>query len=224
MSSPLTLGYWKIRGLAEPIRVLLHYLGVEYKDEFYEVGPAPDFNCDSWFNVKFNLGLDYPNIPYLYDGDFKMTESNAILRYICEKYKPELLGENLKEKAYVNMAIGVIADLGNAKGQLMYGGKDCPRNEVFKNTLKNKLNDLNKLLGKNKFIAGEKLTYADFVLAESTETINELLDPIFNEYPNLKRQFDSVCNLPNVKKYRDSREPLPYNNRMAKLGGSVEKK
>ena len=53
MSSPLTLGYWKIRGLAEPIRVLLHYLGVEYKDEFYEVGPAPDFNSDSWFNVKF---------------------------------------------------------------------------------------------------------------------------------------------------------------------------
>ena len=49
-----------------------------------------------------------------------MTESNAILRYICEKYKPELLGETIKEKAYVNMAVGVLADLLSAKAKLMY--------------------------------------------------------------------------------------------------------
>ena len=31
--SKLILGYWKIRGLAESIRLLLHYLEIEYKEE-----------------------------------------------------------------------------------------------------------------------------------------------------------------------------------------------
>ena len=222
--SNLTLGYWNIRGLAESIRLLLHYLEIEYKEVLYDFGPAPDFKGDSWFNVKYTLGLDYPNIPYLIDGDFKMTESNAILRYICEKYKPELLGETLKERAFVNMAVGVLGDLNSAKGQLMYGGKDCPGNEQFKNTVKNKLSDLNNLLGKNKFLAGEKITYADFLLDEIAESINDLLEPIFDEYPNLKKHFDTICEIPSIKKYRAERKPKPYNGRMAKLGGEVVEK
>lgn len=222
--SQLTLGYWKIRGLAESIRLLLHYLEIEYKEVLYEFGPAPDFSLDSWFSVKYKLGLDYPNIPYLIDGDFKMTESNAILRYICEKYKPELLGETIKEKAYVNMAVGVLADLLSAKAKLMYQGMDCPGNEMFKNTMKNKLNDLNNLLGKNKFLAGEKITYPDFLLDEFAESIHDLIEPIFDQYPNLKRHFETICELPAIKKYRAEREPLPYNGIAAKLGGVVEKK
>ena len=222
--SILTLGYWKIRGLAEPIRLLLHYLGIEYKEVLYEFGPAPDFSGDSWFKVKYTLGFDYPNIPYLLDGEFKMTESNAILRYICEKYKPELLGETIKEKAFVNMAVGVLGDLNTAKSQLAYQGKDCPGNERLKTKVKNKLNDLNTLLGKQKFLAGGKITYPDFVLDEIIESINDLIEPIFDEYKNLKKHFDTICEFPAIKKYRNEREALPYNAAMVKIGGVVEKK
>ena len=42
--SQLILGYWKIRGLAESIRLLLHYLEIEYKEDLYEFSPAPDYN------------------------------------------------------------------------------------------------------------------------------------------------------------------------------------
>ena len=219
--STLVLGYWNIRGLAESIRLLLHYLEVDYKEDLYEFGPAPDYNLDSLLKVKYTLGFDYPNLPYLIDGDFKMTESNAILRYISEKYKPELLGTTLKEKAFVNMAVGVLTDLFTAKARLMYQGKDCPGNEQFKKTIKNKLNDLNKMLEKNKFLVGDKITYHDFLMDEITESINEFLEPIYDEYPNVKRHFETICELPAIKKYRAERKPKPFNGRTAKLGGVV---
>lgn len=38
------LGYWKIRGLAAPIRYLLEYLKVEYEDKQYELTDAPEFS------------------------------------------------------------------------------------------------------------------------------------------------------------------------------------
>lgn len=43
---------------------------------------------------KFNLGLDFPNLPYFIDGDYKITETLAIHAYIAEKWNPELLGKD----------------------------------------------------------------------------------------------------------------------------------
>ena len=50
------LGYWKIRGLAQPIRMMLGYAEVDFEDKLYEVTDAPEFNRDAWFNEKFTLG------------------------------------------------------------------------------------------------------------------------------------------------------------------------
>ena len=121
------------------------------------------------------------------------------------------------------MAVGVLTDILTAKGKLTYQGKDCPGNEQFKTTIKNKLNDLNNILGRNKFLAGEKITYADFLMDEVTESINELLEPIYDEYPHIKRHFQTICELPAIKKYRAERKPKPYNAVMAKIGGVVKK-
>merc|ERR1739848_252002 len=68
---PANLGYWAIRGLASPIRYLLEYVGAEYEETRYESG-------DKWFPVKFDLGLDFPNLPWFEDGDVKINQSGAI--------------------------------------------------------------------------------------------------------------------------------------------------
>jgi glutathione S-transferase len=69
-------------------------LQVDFEDKQYAVGPGPEFDRSQWTDVKPTLGLDYPNLPYLIDEDFKLTESMAIMKYIAAKWRPELLGAN----------------------------------------------------------------------------------------------------------------------------------
>ena len=50
--TPPTLGYWKIRGLAAPIRYMFYQLGVHFSDVTYDTGDAPDYDKSSWLDVK----------------------------------------------------------------------------------------------------------------------------------------------------------------------------
>ena len=44
------LGYWPVRGRAASIRYLFGYLGIDLKEEIYEVGPAPEFSKQAWYD------------------------------------------------------------------------------------------------------------------------------------------------------------------------------
>lgn len=96
VKSKPVLGYWNIRGLGAQIRYLFHYAGVQFEDKQYAYGPAPDFSRDEWFDVKHKLGLEFPNLPYLLDEPtadghkIKLTETMAIMKYVCAKWAPEL--------------------------------------------------------------------------------------------------------------------------------------
>ncbi|XP_069336963.1 glutathione S-transferase Mu 5-like isoform X2 [Eulemur rufifrons] len=98
---PMTLGYWDIRGLAHATRLLLEYTDSSYEEKMYTIGDAPDYDRSQWLNDKFKLGLDFPNLPYLIDGAHKITQSNAILRYIARKHN--LCGETEEEKIRVDI-------------------------------------------------------------------------------------------------------------------------
>eukprot|EP00826_Nyctotherus_ovalis_P029465 TRINITY_DN2328_c0_g1_i8.p1 TRINITY_DN2328_c0_g1~~TRINITY_DN2328_c0_g1_i8.p1 ORF type:complete len:228 (+),score=43.57 TRINITY_DN2328_c0_g1_i8:155-838(+) len=223
---PIILGYWNIRGLAEPIRMLMHHLNVKYKDEFYETGPAPDFNRDSWLKAIPTLGLEFPNLPYFIDGAVKLTESDAILRYLCNKYEPKLLGTTLDEIAYVDMIIGVLTDLSESKGTYAYMSDPDKVPRRVKRTLQMKVEDLAKMLEGKKYLLGDKLTYADFVGVECLEGVHDIVEPIFTKYPSLSKYFETMMNLPSIKKYKEefNKNPLPYYNKLAKVGGTVIKK
>lgn len=84
-----------------------------YADPFYSL-PAPDYDKSCWFDEKSSLGMEFPNVsmtwsvctcvevclysvgcnwpcdlhqlPYLEDGDRKIVQSNAIMRYIARKH------------------------------------------------------------------------------------------------------------------------------------------
>uniref|UniRef100_A0ACB8F4V6 Uncharacterized protein n=1 Tax=Sphaerodactylus townsendi TaxID=933632 RepID=A0ACB8F4V6_9SAUR len=74
----------------------------------YTPGEAPDFDISAWKNEKDKLGLDFPNLPYLIDGETKITQSNAILRYIGRKHN--MCGESEEELIRVDMFENHIMD------------------------------------------------------------------------------------------------------------------
>ena len=113
-NKPILLGYWKIRGLAHPIRYLLEYCEHPYQDVMYEQGDAPNFSVECWTSVKNTLGLDFPSIPYLIDQEVKLTDVYAIMIYVATAYAPELLGQNPDEKGEIDMMYSQLKDVKSA--------------------------------------------------------------------------------------------------------------
>ena len=84
-------GYWNCRIVdrGNVNRSLLEYAQVDYEDRRYMKEGGPN-----WDEEKNNLGFDYPNLPYIIDGDFKLTESGAVTMYIADRWAPALMGSN----------------------------------------------------------------------------------------------------------------------------------
>ena len=112
-------GYWNIRAgpRGNINRHLLNYIGVDFEDRRFEREPE-----NTWTPEKENFGAPFPNIPYIQDGDFKLTESKAVTVYICDRWDPTLMGANAAERGQVIMLQCVLTDfamgvLGPAFGQ-----------------------------------------------------------------------------------------------------------
>ena len=72
---------------------------------------APGFSKACWFDVKHDLGFDFPNLPYFIHGDLKMSESMAIHKYIADKWDKKLLGSTPEHRATINMLAGILAGI-----------------------------------------------------------------------------------------------------------------
>ena len=94
------------------MRYLLEYIEHPWDDVTYEQGDAPNFSIECWTSVKNTLGLDFPNIPYLIDPnqDVKVTDTLAIMTYLCTQYAPELLGSNIEVRAETDMLYSHLKD------------------------------------------------------------------------------------------------------------------
>ena len=213
-----TLGYWAIRGLGSQIRYQLVYLGVDYTEDIYEQGDAPDYSRACWLDKKDTLGLQFPNLPYYLDGNMKVTEAMPIMKYIAYKYDEKLLGHTPKQVAQVEMVAGIVTDLKGAITMPCYTTGD--RATITMNLLE-KVKPLVAFLADKSFLVGENVTYIDFVFFELIDFMTFISQgQLFQQFESLEAYHSRVKNLPKLKEfYADDERCVkrPFNNKIAKL-------
>ncbi|XP_058515986.1 glutathione S-transferase Mu 1 isoform X8 [Ochotona princeps] len=198
----MTLGYWDIRGMCHAIRLLLEYTDTSYEEKRYTMGDAPDYDQSQWLSEKFKLGLDIPNLPYLIDGTHKLTQSNAILRYLSRKHN--LCGETEEEKIRVDILENQVMDTRMQLGSICYSPDFETLKPDYLKGLPDKLTLYSQFLGKRPWFAGDKITFADFLVYDILDQ-NRLFAPgCLDAFPNLKDFMARFEGLPKIAAYMKS--------------------
>lgn len=213
------LGYWDIRGLATPIRLLLKQAGIEYEEKLYSCSPPPNFDRSQWLNDKPNLGLDFPNLPYYIDGDVKLTQSHVILRYLGKKYG--LSGKTDEEQMKVDLLATQVYDYHMDFVRIVYNPAFLELKADYNKGMPDKMEKLTKFLEGKQFVAGDYVTYADFVLFEYLELQVFFNKDLLKDYPVLEAFHKRVLALEAVDKYFNSPGAIkyPFNGAPAYFGG-----
>ncbi|KAM7539388.1 hypothetical protein Aperf_G00000052744 [Anoplocephala perfoliata] len=201
------LAYWNFRGVTEQIRLLLHYLGVKYEDKFYNVGPPPEHSRKEWLDEKFNLGLDFPNLPYYIDGDFKLTQSMAIMEYIADTH--DMLPTCKKRRAVIHMLQNDIIDFRSSAAKIYHSQSEDEKVQFLKG-LPDKLKQYEKYLGEKQWLTGDKICTPDFSLYMVLDQLKKLEPTCLKGFSKLEAFVTRFENLPQLKEYLASSE---YKNR-----------
>jgi glutathione S-transferase len=129
----LTLGYWKIRGLCAPLRMMCFYAGEPFTNKAYGEDAK-----DEWFGKEKNrlkASNALINLPYVIEGptaaDPKVTvvtQSNSCLLWLGQR-----LGIDKPEHAVHNhQALDQVMDLRNDTMKIVYGfSKVVPSKDEF---------------------------------------------------------------------------------------------
>ncbi|XP_040854565.1 glutathione S-transferase Mu 1 isoform X7 [Ochotona curzoniae] len=195
----MTLGYWDIRGMCHAIRLLLEYTDTSYEEKRYNMGDAPDYDQSEWLSEKFKLGLDIPNLPYLIDGTHRLTQSNAILRYLGCKYN--LCGETEEEKIRVDILENQAMDNRRQLGSICYSPDFEKLKPDYLKGLPDKLTVYSQFLGKQPWFAGDKITFADFLVYDILDQNRIFAPGCLDAFPNLKDFVARFEGLPKIAAY-----------------------
>jgi len=157
-------------------------------------------------------------VPMLEDGDLKLTESSAILKYLADKIGSPAYPKDLKARAKVNEMM----DWLNTNFYREWGYNLCYPQlfpnlkrrsdeaqaatlEFGKENAKRWLKVLNDhwLGPKKAYLCGDQITIADYFGA-GIVSLGEVIGVDFSPYPNVKRWLDRLKKLPNWDKVNEA--------------------
>ena len=201
MQDKITLGYWALRARGTMIRLALEYTGASYVEKRYSFETAP-----TWFgDHKQSLGIDLPNMPYMIDGEQRFSESNAMMRHIARKFKPEMLGNGPADEARHDQVFEVLADFTEKLYEFVV-------DRAFEENRAKNVETISVLLGKldafigpdSPFIVGDYITLVDLLAHDLFERIDLIDKALLPQFPNVVRARESLLNAEWLQTYKQS--------------------
>ncbi|KAF5279380.1 hypothetical protein FQA39_LY05490 [Lamprigera yunnana] len=199
MAPTYKLIYWPISGIAEPIRYLLSYGGIDFEDFRFVQKKWPEIKPD----------MPFGQVPVLEIDGKAAYQSIAICRYLAKKVK--LCGSNDWEDMEIDAVVDTIDDFRKKVSLYWY-----ETNSYFKNKLKGPLlaetipyflGHLEEIAKTNKgYLVAGRLSWADFYFVGILEYLKIVFEKAFIEgYPNLQKLENNVLNLPAIKEWNAKR-------------------
>ncbi|XP_013137799.1 PREDICTED: glutathione S-transferase 1-1 [Papilio polytes] len=155
-----------------------------------------DFGKGEHMTTEYALLNPQKEIPVLDDDGFYLSESNAILQYICDKYAPgnELYPLDSKTRAIVNhrLCFNLSTYYANISAYTMAPiFFDYQRTELGLKKVHMALDVFETYLQRlgTKYAAADHLTIADFQLINSTMTL-EAIDFDFSKYTKIYKWYN----------------------------------
>jgi len=219
----LEMGYWAIRGLGAPCRMMLEHSGIEYSD--FQVNKPEEWFGSKKEEVKKMNPL--ANLPFLIDGGKCICQTNAVFLYLGDR--AGLNGKDADERLLTIQLLEEVYDLRNRIIELVYPFKEVCRDQAehdakaSKHLAEGAKGNYEKLEAcvKGPFILGEAISTADFHLFEmldqheimaKTDGVSSLL----TDFPKLGALHAAVKAAPTLTKYFASASyALPLNNKIA---------
>lgn len=172
---------------------------------------------DAYAKINPNL-----QVPVLEDGDFRLTESSTILKYLADKIDSPAYPKELHARARVNEAMDWLnANLYRDWGYGLVYPQTFPHHRrpddaVQAGTLKWAQDKCRKwlavlndhMIGPDQaWLCGDSITLADYFGA-SMISIGEVIGCDFSKYPNVERWLNGVKALPNWAKVNEAFEGM----------------
>ena len=219
------LGYWDIRCLAEPIRLMLHYLDIDFEDKRYPTGDPPVYDRSEWRKDKLCLGFDFPNLPYWIDGCTKVTESWAIMKYIARK-SCILYPQNDADHLKCDMLEGVLEAFRYRFIDMCYARNSQEFEDLktkFLAKLDSDLTNFEAFMKNSKWLTSNNILYVDFVLCETLDQISMFMPEFLTNHIVMQKYLENFNHFQEISKYRSSNlfHPLPINSKYAYWGGGL---
>ncbi len=178
-NAAITLGYWGIRGLAQPIRFLLVSAGVLFTEVRLGVSQngtllEKDEEGEDWSNLRSTLDMPFPNLPYLIDTGgvppVSLSQSNAILRYLARRF--DFYGDSETDRIEIDILQDEAYDFRNEIIDTAYTlgeGYTAVFEDFSANILPRYLDSFENYLSRRdnrNFFVGNRLSLVDFILYE----------------------------------------------------------